>query len=107
MKFKFLILISSLLLVSLTSREVFSTQPLECITSEVEEETYVNLVTSITDEVTIEDGGNFGNGVLTQQYTKILHVDIPVRLSIGVFSDVVNTIKIPCYIFYSRLKIAC
>ncbi|MEM9647869.1 MAG: hypothetical protein AAF969_05260 [Bacteroidota bacterium] len=107
MKLKFLILIFSLLLVPLTSGEVLSAQPLECITSEVEEEIYVDVITPIVDDITIEDGGSFGNETLVQEFTKIAHVDIPVRLSVGSDSTVPNTSKVPSYITYCRLKIAC
>ena len=74
MKLKFLILIFSLLLVPLTSGEVLSAQPLECITSEVEEEIYVDVITPVVDDITIEDGGGFGNEALIQEFTKTAHV---------------------------------
>lgn len=96
-----------MLLVPLTSGEVLSAQPLECITSEVEEEIYVDVITPIVDDITIEDGGSFGNETLVQEFTKIAHVDIPVRLSVGSDSTVPNTSKVPSYITYCRLKIAC
>ncbi|UII78597.1 hypothetical protein [Flagellimonas sp. CMM7] len=107
MKLKFLILISSLLFAPLTSGEVISTQPLECITSEVEEEIYVDVIAPIVDDVIIEDGGSFGNEALVQEPTEVTHIDIPVRLSIGCFSNVVNTRETPRYITYCCLKIAC
>lgn len=107
MKLKFLILISSLLLVPLTSGEVFNTQPLECITSEVEEETYVNIVTPIVDDITIEDGGSFGSGALLQNYVDIQHIEILVKSSIGSFSNNFSLNQTPHYIKYCRLKIAC
>lgn len=96
-----------MLLVPLTSGEVLSSQPLECITSEVEEEIYVDVITPIVDDITIEDGGGFGNEALIPEFTKIVHVDIPVRLSVGSDSTVSNTNKLPSYITYCRLKIAC
>lgn len=107
MKLKFLILISSLLLAPLISGEVFNTQPLEGITSEIEEEIYVDVITPIVDDITIEDGGSFGSGALLQNYVDIQHIEIPVKSSIGSFSNSVNLNQTPHYIKYCRLKIAC
>ena len=107
MKHKFLILISSLLLVPLTLGEVFIAQPLECINSEIEEETYINLAIPVADDVIIEDGGSLGNGILFQEYTEIVYADIPVRLCIGISSNIINPDTTPRYITYCRLKIAC
>ena len=107
MKLKFLILIPSLLFAPLTSGEVFSAQSLECFTSEVEEEIYADVITPIADDIVIEDGGSFGNEALVQERTEV-HIDVPVRLGIGSFSNVVvNTRGTPRYITYCRLKIAC
>ncbi|WP_298487036.1 LCI fold-containing protein [uncultured Maribacter sp.] len=107
MKLKFLILISSLLLAPLTSGEVFNTQPLEGITSEVEEEIYVDVIAPIVDDVIIEDGGSFGNGALLQNYVDIRHIEILVKSSIGSFSNNFSLNQTPHYIKYCRLKIAC
>lgn len=107
MKLKFLLLISSLLLVPLTSGEVLSSRPLECITSEAEEEIYVDVSAPLADDVTIEEGGNFGNEALVQGFSGITSVEITVRLSVGGNSMAPDTSELPTYITYCRLKIAC
>jgi len=107
MKLKFLILISSLLILPLAWKEMFSKQLLRSVTSEVEEEIYVDVTTPIVDDITIEDNGSFGSKALVQEYNEIEYVDIPVKLNIGSFLYAVNTSKIPCYISYCCLKIAC
>lgn len=107
MKLKFLILISSLLILPLTSGEIFNTQPLENITSKVEEESYADITTPIFEDITIEDGGNFGSEALFQPYVGIQQVKIPVQQTIGSFSNITHLNQTPNYIKYCRLKIAC
>ncbi|GAA3514456.1 hypothetical protein GCM10022393_30520 [Aquimarina addita] len=107
MKLKFLILISSLLFVPLTSGEVFNTQPLECITSEAEEEIYLDIITPIVDDISIEDGGSFRNEILLHKYSDIQYVEISTRPNICSFSNSAGLNKTPHYITYCRLKIAC
>lgn len=108
MKPKFLILIFSLLLlIPVESGEIINAQSFEYFTSEVEEEANLEFTTPVFDSISIEDGGSFGNSAVIEASYKTEYIEAPVKLCIGAITQYLNSNKVPHYITYCRLKIAC